>query len=171
MKIVILRKEDNLAVGGKLTVLNELNKIIFECDTLEDKIDKIPAGEYKVGFRKEGGFHTRYSDKFEFHVGMLEIKDVPGRKYILFHIGNRKEDTEGCVLVGKNYCPGWVNSSTETYKKFYPIIAKALRNREEVKVVIKEVKVVTKEPTEEKHYCPHCGLEIKVDVKVNYPHL
>ena len=28
------------------------------------------------------------------------MKEVPGRSYILFHIGNTNKDTSGCILTG-----------------------------------------------------------------------
>lgn len=32
-----------------------------------------------------------------------EITGVPGRSRILFHAGNTEEDTEGCVLIGRDF--------------------------------------------------------------------
>ena len=81
----------------------------FECFGLEDQHQKekvygetrIPAGEYKVGVRTEGGFHRRYTRRFpDTHRGMLHILDVPGFEYALIHIGNDDDDTAGCLLVG-----------------------------------------------------------------------
>jgi len=83
----------------------------FECFGIEDehRVEKvanetrIPAGIYKVGVRDVGGFHNRYSAKFpEFHLGMLQVLDVPDFEYILIHIGNDDDDTAGCLLVGMN---------------------------------------------------------------------
>lgn len=31
------------------------------------------------------------------------VKDTTGRKYILFHPGNWKKNTKGCILVGESY--------------------------------------------------------------------
>ncbi len=64
---------------------------------------RIPAGHYKIGLRKEGGFHGRYyQDKRfkEYHRGMLQVLDVPGFEYILIHVGNTEKHTDGCLLVG-----------------------------------------------------------------------
>ena len=33
----------------------------------------------------------------------FEVCDVPGRSYILFHIGNIEDDSHGCILVGEMY--------------------------------------------------------------------
>ena len=105
---------------------------LFECFTIEDefRVDKvpaetrIPAGTYEVGVRDVGGFHSRYSKKFPgLHQGMLEIKDVPGFTYILFHIGNTDEHTAGCILVGTGAIAdpdGFsITSSTAAYRRFY----------------------------------------------------
>lgn len=69
------------------------------CYTLEDTVrppgvkvygeTAIPAGAYRVVLR--------YSPKFGRVLPM--ILDVEGFEYVLFHGGNRPEDTEGCILV------------------------------------------------------------------------
>lgn len=84
---------------------------VFECFGLEDgprevKVPgetRIPAGVYRVGVRREGGFHRRYSNDRrtrDYHRGMLHVLDVPGFQWILIHIGNFEWDTDGCLLVG-----------------------------------------------------------------------
>ena len=53
---------------------------VFLCYTLEDEYRKekafgetrIPEGKYKLSLRTEGGFHGRYSKRFEdIHIGMF----------------------------------------------------------------------------------------------------
>jgi len=50
-----------------------------------------------------GVYHAvkMFSEKFQKTVFVLE--DVPGRDLIEFHIGNKIEDTEGCILLGMQY--------------------------------------------------------------------
>lgn len=61
---------------------------------------RISAGKYRIGIRDVGGFHNRYSKRFKFHKGMLQILDVPEFEYVLIHVGNDDDDTGGCLLVG-----------------------------------------------------------------------
>jgi hypothetical protein len=74
----------------------------FLCYTLEP-YNHIPAGIYDLKLRTEGGHHSRYKKKFpSIHCGMLWVMDVPGYKYILHHIGNDFDDTDGCTLYGNS---------------------------------------------------------------------
>ena len=112
----------------------------FLAYTLEDKHREvkvagetcIPAGEYELSLRTVGGFHQRYAKKFgAMHKGMLWVRRVPDFKFILIHIGNKDEDTAGCLLVGDNSFQniteeGSVNGSGNAYKRIYPKIARAL---------------------------------------------
>ena len=70
------------------------------CDTLENPwldnqqtISCIPAGIYNVRLR----LARESASRDYLH---LLVKDVPNRKYILFHRGNFPKDTSGCILVG-----------------------------------------------------------------------
>lgn len=120
----------------------------LECVTMQDGhrdvkihgVTRIPAGTYEVKLRKEGGFHERYKKKFgAFHRGMLWIQNVPGFKWILFHIGNTPKDTDGCVLVGVTQRPGqpdFIQGSEIAYKHFYPRVADALERGERVHLTI-----------------------------------
>lgn len=117
----------------------------FLCYTLEDEHrdekvyaeTRIPEGKYEVRFRKVGGFHSKYSDRFsDIHKGMLEVCDVPNFKYILIHCGNTDEHTAGCLLVGDTQennnikTDGFIGKSTQAYRRIYPPIAKAIEEGE-----------------------------------------
>lgn len=106
------------------------------------KETRIPAGTYEIRLRTVGGFHEKYLAKFGalFHKGMLWLQNVPGFEYVLIHIGNTDEDTEGCILVGAtaNTVPGAlsVSNSTAAYQKLYPVIRDALLRGERVHITI-----------------------------------
>ena len=129
------------------------NKLNFLCYTLEDeKRDekiagetRIPEGEYEILFRKEGGFHSKYTERFsDIHQGMLEVQDVPNFKYVLLHCGNTDEHTAGCLLLGDSQennivkPNGWIGSSSQAYKRVYPIIADELIKGNKVTIKYKD---------------------------------
>lgn len=106
----------------------------FQHYTLEDEYRenkvwgerRIPAGIYPLALRKEGGFHLDYAKKYpDIHKGMIEIRNVPDFKFILYHIGNTDKDTAGCLLVGdlannNQVVRGNIQQSTIAYKRTYP---------------------------------------------------
>lgn len=104
----------------------------FNCHGLEDRhrdikvkgSTRIPSGTYNVTLRTEGGHHHRYKNKYDFHKGMLWVRDVPNFEWILIHVGNVKENTDGCLLVGTNVNnnkleSGFLSNSGEAYKDLY----------------------------------------------------
>ena len=119
----------------------------------EEKRDKkilgetrIPEGVYKMGLRKTGGYHARYSKRFpHIHIGMLHVLDVPGFEYILVHCGNTDEHTAGCLLVGDSQennqitKDGFIGKSTQAYKRIYSRIAEAIDCGEDVKIIYKNI--------------------------------
>jgi hypothetical protein len=124
---MILRDE-----GPDFTVCDLYIDGAWECVTLQDGHrdvkergkTRIPEGRYKIGLRTVGSKHAAYLRKFGpvIHRGMLEVKDVPGFKYILFHIGNTVADTEGCILVGVKRSasrPDFIEGSTIAYRRLY----------------------------------------------------
>ncbi len=110
----------------------------FVCFGLEDEFrenkvvgeTRIPAGRYKIGVRRTGGFHNRYTRKFsDMHRGMLHVLDVPSFEYILIHVGNTDDNTEGCLLVGTGALARSgdmsIQASVEAYRRFYPRVIDA----------------------------------------------
>ena len=150
MDLKVLRIGDNNDTSlGAFYVNGILACGTVEDEEREDKVageTRVPEGKYYVCFRKEGGFHNRYTKKYgAMHKGMLCIHNAPDWKliangmefqYILIHTGNTDEHTAGCLLLNdgldiKNYVG---NSSVNAYKRIYPQIAAALEAGEEVTI-------------------------------------
>lgn len=117
---------------GKLFVNNE-----YFCDTCEDtdrglyqgmsvaevKAIKvpgrtaIPCGTYEVTMT--------HSPKFGKVLPLLNV--VTGYDGVRIHAGNKAEDTEGCILPGRNTIKGGVAESKVTCDRLFPIISNALK--------------------------------------------
>lgn len=116
----------------------------FQCFSVEDEKrsvkvraeTRIPEGKYEVVFRTEGSHHEKYKVKYGVaHHGMLHVINVPNFQFILIHIGNTDEDTEGCLLVGDTLNSNFtVSGSTIAYEKFYKIVSEALLKKEKVTI-------------------------------------
>lgn len=133
---------------------------VFECYTLEDQYQAvkvmhetcIPEGTYDIKFRKTGGFHAKYSARYQnAHYGMLHLQDVPGFTYILIHTGNTDEHTSGCLIVGETQQDldinfnGMVGSSAVAYKKMYSKVANQLLQGKEVTIEYSKIDLDGKE--------------------------
>lgn len=90
---------------------------VFECYTLEDKIrdmkikgiTAIPAGIYKVIIDMSGRFKRL----------LPLLINVLGFSGIRIHIGNKPEDTEGCILVGQSFTTDWIGSSGKAFDALF----------------------------------------------------
>ena len=124
---------------GKLYVDNQ-----YVCDTLEDtdrglkqtdslsSIQKkkvygqtaIPTGTYGITLNV---ISPKFKDRSwaKFCNGKLpRLLNVPGYDGVLIHVGNKPEDTLGCILVGYNKIKGQLINSTEAFKKLYSVLDK-----------------------------------------------
>ena len=125
---------------GKLYVDNQ-----YVCDTLEDtdrglkqtdslsSIQKkkvygqtaIPTGTYSITLNV---ISPKFKDRSwaKFCNGKLpRLLNVPGYDGVLIHVGNKPEDTLGCILVGYNKIKGQLINSTEAFKKLYSVLSKS----------------------------------------------
>lgn len=122
---------------GKLSINNQ-----YFCDTLEDK-DRglhsnmsleeikakkvygetaIPTGSYSITLDT---ISPKFKDRTwaKFCNGKLpRLLDVKGYEGVLIHVGNKAKDTLGCILVGQNASNGYINNSTDTFKKLYELL-------------------------------------------------
>ena len=146
-----------ISSGGEATLGNLFNitgaeDLNFLCYTLEDQHNepkipgetRIPAGRYEIKLRNEGGMYKRYTERFlPWHGGMLWLQDVPGFTFIYIHVGNKDDDSEGCILVGDGQISnvverGQVTNSVTAYKRLYQKIHAAVM-KETVWITIEDV--------------------------------
>lgn len=145
MKLTVVRTQFGTDATNGLLFIDGL----FECYTLEDQYQAvkvmhetcIPEGTYDIKFRKEGGFHAKYSERYKnAHYGMLHVQDVPNFTYILIHTGNTDEHTSGCLIVGETQQDleiskdGFIGSSVVAYKKMYAKVATQLLQGKKVTI-------------------------------------
>lgn len=137
-------------LGLLFLVNDETNHKDFLCFSLEDEKrqtkvygeTRIPEGTYTIKYRKEGGYHDKYSKRFpNIHRGMLHVTNVPNFEYILLHCGNDTSHTHGCLLVGDVISQNiskepFLGQSSNCYKRIYPIIADVLDSQKQLSIKI-----------------------------------
>ena len=112
----------------------------YFCDTLEPTWRDYQNGAYKVKGRSaipEGRYAVviSYSPKFEAWLPIL--LGVPKFSGIRIHAGNCSEDTEGCILVGKNREVGKVLDSRIWLHRLKQKIVEAKGRGEAVWITVK----------------------------------
>lgn len=118
-------KRSLVLVRDKRTERCTLGKLCLDgvpvCDTLElpwrenkSQISCIPCGTYPVVFREDPGSKYAYRH--------LHVQDVPGRSWILVHIGNYPEDTLGCILPGMTRGRDYVGHSGDAFNKLMALL-------------------------------------------------
>jgi hypothetical protein len=82
---------------------------VFECFTLEDVIRpvKIP-GETAIA---PGRYAVHLTHSPRFGRVLPEVMNVPNFVGVRIHAGNRKDDTDGCILVGLDRGAAWIGRS------------------------------------------------------------
>ena len=142
--------EKDSTLGILMLVDDETDKKDFLCFTLEDEKretkvygeTRIPEGTYQIEYRKEGGYHNKYTKRFpNIHRGMLHITNVPNFEYILIHCGNDTSHTHGCLLVGDVISQNvskepFLGQSSNCYKRIYRILADILESQKQLSIKI-----------------------------------
>ena len=150
IKVKRIAKKEAYTIG-KMYVDGE-----YVCDTLEDK-DRgltsmmsvaqicgvkvhgetaIPTGRYLVDMKTVS---PRFGGRaqYQFCKGRLpRLCNTPGYQGVLIHIGNKAQDTDGCILVGENKEKGKVLNSKATFCKLYPILKAADERGEQIWITI-----------------------------------
>jgi hypothetical protein len=92
----------------------------FECFTLED-VYRAPGQAFVPGATciPCGLYDVAITHSPKFGIDMPLVLNVPGRRGIRFHWGNKPEDTDGCVLVGKHRVIDQILESRAAYEAFF----------------------------------------------------
>ncbi|EOJ1420017.1 TPA: DUF5675 family protein [Campylobacter jejuni] len=148
MKITINRRyTGKTCVIGKFKVLDDKEKILFECFSLEEDKEglesgkdlRIPAGVYDLKRHSPSRFeNTLRSITKKDDDTMINVynDEVPASRAILIHWGNTDKDTKGCILLGltKDNNNESVGQSRQACKEFYDLMYK--KDLSEIKLEI-----------------------------------
>ncbi|ECV6605070.1 hypothetical protein RO514_000448 [Campylobacter coli] len=148
MKITINRRyTGKTCVIGKFKVLDDEEKILFECFSLEEDKEglesgkdlRIPEGNYNLKRHSPSRFeNTLRSITKKDDDTMINVynDDVPSSRAILIHWGNTDKDTQGCILLGltKDNNNESVGQSRLACKEFYDLMYG--KNLEDIKLEI-----------------------------------
>ncbi|EAI5790254.1 hypothetical protein B6954_09515 [Campylobacter coli] len=148
MKITINRRyTGKTCVIGKFKVLDDDDKILFECFSLEEDKEglesgkdlRIPEGNYNLKRHSPSRFeNTLRSITKKDDDTMINVynDDVPSSRGILIHWGNTDKDTQGCILLGltKDNNNESVGQSRQACKEFYDLMHG--KNLEDIKLEI-----------------------------------
>ncbi|EDP5380864.1 hypothetical protein GIT87_07680 [Campylobacter jejuni] len=148
MKITINRRyTGKTCVIGKFKVLDDEEKILFECFALEEDKEglesgkdlRIPEGNYNLKRHTPSRFeNTLRSITKKDDDTMINVynDEVPASRAILIHWGNTDKDTQGCILLGltKDNNNESVGQSRQACKEFYDLMHG--KNLEDIKLEI-----------------------------------
>lgn len=128
----------------------------YLCDTLEDK-DRgltsqmsleeikakkvygetaIPTGVYKLNMNTVSPKFKDRSWAIPYKGILPRLENVKGFEGVLIHVGNNKDSTSGCLLVGENKVKGKVINSTICFDKLMNLLLKAHSIGEEIIIEI-----------------------------------
>lgn len=138
MKIKILRYSTSPESTLGLLFIDDK----FFCYTLEDTfheekihgVTRIPEGNYCLDIRKVlSPLTINYRKKYPWFKYHLEIQGIPDFENVYIHIGNKSEDTDGCILVGNTTnnnenTKGFIGNSTATFQKLYNMLYAEIEN-------------------------------------------
>lgn len=152
MKIILKRiaRKDAYTIGN-LFVNRE-----FVCNTLEDK-DRgltsqmsleeikakkvygetaIPTGVYKLNMNTVSPKFKDRSWAIPYKGILPRLENVKGFEGVLIHVGNKPQDTLGCILVGENKVKGQVINSTASFNKLMKLLLQANIDREDIELTV-----------------------------------
>ncbi|ELQ6539690.1 DUF5675 family protein [Campylobacter coli] len=148
MKIKIIRRyTGKTCVIGKFKVLDDKEKILFECFSLEEDKEglesgkdlRIPEGNYNLRRHTPSRFENTLRSITKKDDTMINVYNdkVPSSRAILIHWGNTDKDTKGCILLGltKDNNNESVGQSRQACKEFYDLMYKQDLSKIQLEIV------------------------------------
>ncbi|ELR3214008.1 hypothetical protein QSD11_001638 [Campylobacter coli] len=148
MKIKIIRRyTGKTCVIGKFKVLDDKEKILFECFSLEEDKEglesgkdlRIPEGNYNLRRHTPSRFENTLRSITKKDDTMINVynDEVPSSRAILIHWGNTDKDTQGCILLGltKDNNNESVGQSRQACKEFYDLMYKQDLSKIQLEIV------------------------------------
>lgn len=131
---------------------------VYECDTFEDtdrglsndmtieEIKKkkvygqtaIPTGAYEINMDVVSPKFKNRSWAKPYNGKLPRLMNVSGYEGVLIHVGNKPEDTLGCLCVSQNKIKGQVVNSTATFHELMAKLVKAHDKGENISITIEE---------------------------------
>ena len=111
---------------------------------------RIPAGFYELGLQlSDTPKSIQYRARYPWFKNHIEILKVPNFKGVYIHIGNKDEDSSGCILLGdtannNNVSTGEITTSTVAFKRFYDEVHAALEKGTKCFLEIRDEKFLQK---------------------------
>lgn len=134
--------------GDKYTVGKLYVNNIYFCDTLEDKVRNlpkepkvygetaIPAGIYEIDMNTVSPKFRSRSWAKKWGGIVPRLKNVPYFEGVLIHVGNNKDDTDGCIIVGDNQVVGGLVNSTIQFNRLMQRLIDAKKKGESITIEI-----------------------------------
>ena len=134
--------------GDKYTIGHLYINNIYFCDTLEDKVRNlpkepkvygetaIPAGTYEIDMNTVSPKFKNRSWAKKWGGIVPRLKNVPYFDGVLIHVGNNKDDTDGCIIVGDNQIVGGLVNSTIQFNRLMQRLVDANKRKESITIEI-----------------------------------
>lgn len=134
--------------GDKYTIGHLYINNIYFCDTLEDKVRNlpkepkvygetaIPAGTYEIDMNTVSPKFKNRSWAKKWGGIVPRLKNVPYFEGVLIHVGNNKDDTDGCIIVGDNQVVGGLVNSTIQFNRLMQRLIDAKKRGESITIEI-----------------------------------
>ena len=134
--------------GDKYTIGHLYINNIYFCDTLEDKVRNlpkepkvygetaIPAGTYEIDMNTVSPKFKNRSWAKKWGGIVPRLKNVPYFEGVLIHVGNNKDDTDGCIIVGDNQVVGGLVNSIIQFNRLMQRLIEAKKRKEPITIEI-----------------------------------
>ena len=141
--------------GPKYTIGHLSINGVYECDTLEppymgtkqtDSIEfikstkkgntAIPSGVYNINMNIISPKFKDRSWAIPYKGILPRLENVKGFEGVLIHVGNKPQDTLGCILVGENKVKGQVINSTASFNKLMKLLLQANIDGEDIELTV-----------------------------------